>query len=207
MRISHTELETCRGNPKQWVAAKLSSGGGFSYGYNQAVKDAIYTFHRSNQPREGSKFLFEKLKKFKNTARKAQCEADLTGYLKWALDSKTIVAHCKIRLDLLLERSVVLGGEISRVDIVPEDDTYRAVILGDRPRDWRDELRFPLIQQEIGAKFHRPVEQVHVGFQNLDGSDLVTVRYAKRQILEALEEGEEIGRTITREMSRHGLKP
>src|SRR5262245_1548949 len=116
MRISHTELESCRGNPKQWVASKLSSGSSaFSYGYNQALKGAIYTFHRSNEAREGGRFLFDKLKKFKNSARKAECETSFTSYLKWAQASGIIVAHCKVRLDLTLVSNVILGGEISRV--------------------------------------------------------------------------------------------
>jgi len=203
VRISHTELEVCRANPKQWAASRLQAGKSvFSYGYNQALKSAIYTFHDSNDPREGTKYLFEKLIRFRNSTRKAECESALKSYLKWAQSSGIIVAHWRVRLNLLLEWDVVLGGEISRVDVVPESDTYQAIILGDRPRDWKDELRFPLIQHEMAAQYHRPVNQMRVGYQNVDGSELLTVQYRKKEIEDALEEATEIAKIVEKEIAK-----
>lgn len=204
MRISHTELEHCRGNPVRWVASKLDSGkGAFSYGYNQALKSAIYAFHNSGDPRDGTKYLFEKLQRFMDETRKSQCERSLLDYLKWARTAGVIVAQCRVRLNLVLEGSVALGGEISRVDVVPDTDTYQAIILGDRPRDWKDELRFPLIQYEIADQYHRPIKQVRVGFQDIDGANLETVHYGNSRIDSALLEAKQIGTTIEHELERY----
>ena len=197
MRISHSDLDACRRNPKQWVAAKLfGTGGGFSYGYNQALKGAIYTYHRVGDPGKGNKYLAEKLSGFKDEARKSECKRALKNYIAWAESSERVVASCKVRLNLLLHGGVLLGGEISRVDIDSGSDNYEAIILGELPNDWQNELRFPLIQYEIATQFQRPASMVRIGFQSLDGANLVTTKYSRAAVEEALAEARQLGKIV-----------
>ncbi len=203
MRLSHSDLEVCRANPKAWVSSKLTTSGGHpTFGYNQAVKLAIYTYHVSNDSQTAKQYLKDKLKRFTDASRVAQCKGVLTSYMDWAEGEGVIVADCKVRLNLLLENDLILGGEISRVDINPDDDSYRAVILGERPAGWRKELRFPLIQHEIASKYARPVSRVRIGFQNLDGSDLAVAQFTKEQIETSLEEASSISKAVHEEFAR-----
>jgi len=203
VRLSHSDLEACRANPKAWVSSKLTTSGGHpTFGYKQAVKLAIYTYHASNDSQTARQYLKDKLKRFADANRVAQCKDVLTSYIDWAESEGVIVADCKVRLNLPLENDLVLGGEISRVDIDPDDDSYRAVILGERPTGWRKELRFPLIQHEIASKYARPVGRVRIGFQNLDGSDLAAAQFTKEQIETSLEEASNISKSVYEEFAR-----
>jgi hypothetical protein len=205
VRISHSELGSCRSNPTQWVAGKLSGGReGFSYGYNQAVKGAIFTYHRTNDLTESRRYLAEKLRRFANESRKTECTSTLRRYLAWAESSGLVVSSYKVRINLPLHGEVLLGGEISRVDIDSTNDRYLAILLGARGRRWKEELRFPLIQYAIASQFHRPLELVSVGFQDLDGANLETTQYGTAMVRDALDEGMNLGRVVEREIGRFG---
>ena len=82
-----------------------------------------------------------------------------------------IVADHRVRLNLPLDGEVVLGGEISRIDMIPTG--YRAVLLMARaPARWKQELRMPLIQLAVANRYDRPAADVRVAVQLLDGSGL-----------------------------------
>ena len=203
MKIRHSELEQCRTNPRAWVASQFEGSHGHpTFGYGQALKLAIYAFHKTNDAVESKQYLSEKMKRFVNDVRKAECEIALERYITWMEVNSVIVADCKVRLNLLLDEGVTLGGEISRVDILPNDDIYRAILLGDTPQGWRRELRMPLIQHEISLKYSRPVDLVAVGFQSVDGSGLETTRYRTSRIKEAVKEAQEIGHLASGEWQR-----
>jgi len=203
VRLSHSDLEACRANPKAWVSSKLSASGGHkTFGYNQAVKLAIYTYHAANDSQTAKQYLKDRLKRFADANRITQCKSVLTSYIDWAESEGVIVADCKVRLNLPLDNDLILGGEISRVDIAPDDDSYWAVILGERPAGWRRELRLPLIQHEIASKYARPASRVRVGFQSLDGSDLTVAQFTKEQIENSLEEAGGIGKAVHQEFAR-----
>lgn len=207
MRLSHSDLEVCRANPKAWVTSKFGAAGGHkTFGYNQALKLAIYTYHSANNSLVAKQYLSDKLKRFANADRIDQCKNNLAAYVAWAELEGVVVADCKVRLNLPLEEDLILAGEISRVDVDPDGDTYRAVILGARPAAWRKELRLPLIQQEISSRYARPVSQVRVGFQNLDGSDFAITQFTKIQIEEAMEEASGIGKIVNREFAKLARK-
>jgi len=203
MKISHSDLEACRRNPRQWVSAKLfSDGSGPRYGYNQAIKNAIYTYHRTSIPADSKKYLAEALKKFTNIKRSLECSETLESYLQWAEAYPNVFASWRIHLKLILHRDILLGGEISRVDIDIKVDQYMAIILGPKPMDWKDQLRIPLIQYAIASQFHRPVDQVRVGYQDINGSDLQTTQCDETDIREALKEGRKIGIAVHGEVTR-----
>lgn len=205
MKISHADYEVCRANPRQWVAAKFAStGGGFSYGYGQALRGAIFSLHAANSSAEGRVYLNEKMKKFKNEERIADCKRAFREYSKWVSDSGVVVAACRVRLNQLLYRDISLGGEISRVDIDLQNDNYVAVLLGSRSPSWRNELRFPIIQYAIAEQFKRNVALVRVGYQEMNGANLETTQFAVDDIEEAVEEAKQVGRVVHTEIARLG---
>lgn len=82
-----------------------------------------------------------------------------------------IVADHRVRLNLALDGEVALGGEISRIDMIPTG--YRAVLLMARaPARWKQELRMPLIQLAVANRYDRPPGDVRVAVQLLDGNGL-----------------------------------
>ncbi len=104
-------------------------------------------------------------------------------YIQWYESSGVIVADHRSRLDLDLENGLILGGTVSRLDIT--NDGYRAILLGSRKPTWQQETRMPLIQRTMAAKYERPEDEVSVGYQNLDGSDLEVVVYSQTTLNEA----------------------
>lgn len=204
MRISHTELEACRRNPVAWVSVHFTAGASQrTFGYNQAVKFAIFKYHATNDEGDAKTYLASKLKRFADATRIEHCKAVLSAYIGWAKKSGVIVADCKVRLSLPLQSDVVLGGEISRVDVDPADDVYRAILIGpSTPPGWKNELRIPLIQHEIANKYARPVNNVEVGFQELDGSGLRTARFTRSEIDNALKEAQSLSTAVERAVTR-----
>ena len=59
----------------------------------------------------------------------------------------------------------------------------------------------PLIQAAIGAMYGRPLGNIAVGFQELDGSGLQTVVYNHRQISAAKQRFRELAETV-RQLSK-----
>jgi hypothetical protein len=131
---------------------------------------------------------------FTNEARIDDLEADFESYIRWHRGSGIVIADSSIRLSHSLGGFLDLGGLISRLDIT--DIGYRAVILGARRSDWRNELRMPLIQNAIAFKYGRPVEEVAVGVQCADGSDLSDEIYSASQIARARQEFQQLGEGV-----------
>ena len=136
---------------------------------------------------------------FTDEKRIGDLETDFQSYIRWHRQSGIIVADSNIRLSYSIGAFVDLSGLISRLDIT--DTGYRAVILGARRPNWRNELRMPLVQSAIALKYGRPVEEVAVGVQEPNGGALEDEIYTSVQIEGSCQEfqllGEEI-RGITR---------
>lgn len=82
----------------------------------------------------------------------------------------------------------------SRIELVRGG--YRAVLLCEPPRNWKQQLRMPLIQSAIAQKYGVPVQEFEVGTQCLDGSGLTTARFFKRELNEAKEESRKLGEMV-----------
>ncbi len=105
-----------------------------------------------------------------------------------------IVADSKVRINLDVGGFLVLGGEISRLDIT--DPGYRAVILGDIPAGWRQHLRLPLIQRAVAMKYGRPVLEIAVAMQNLDGTGLDSLSFSESETSQAEHELRALGESV-----------
>ncbi|MDQ6770280.1 MAG: hypothetical protein M3Z54_09860 [Gemmatimonadota bacterium] len=169
-------------------------------GYDGAIKLAINDFHKHANPRSGLVYLGDLLAKLKltNPQRALGAEYTLQGYMEWYVREQPIVAACKARVELELGHDVILGGEVSRVDVLVAQDRYRGILLGEfDPSNWRAQLRMPLLQRAIAVKFERGEEDVVVGVQNLDGSGLDTHSYSQRSLENAETEAKTLARTIS----------
>ena len=164
IRISHSELAAAQQDFAAWWRLKQAPATeGRRLGYAQAVKLAIYKYHSLQSNRGASLAHFDQLvaARLTNAQRIAQARLQLHAYIDWAERSAVIVADHRVRLNLPLERDVVLGGEVSRIDLEPKG--YRAVLLMARvPARWQQESRMPLIQLAVAYKYQRSPDDVSV---------------------------------------------
>lgn len=185
MKISHTQLDSCLKNPRGWVQAQASpSSFGPRYGYNQALANAIHRFHKSSDMESARQFLELSIERhFTNEARSAEVLDWFDSYIAWCQQSRTVVSDSRFNIRLRVGIWLELSGQVHRLDVVSEG--YRAILLGDFPNDWRKQLRMPLLQRAIAARYERPENEIAIGVQRLDGSALDTENYSARQIQNA----------------------
>ena len=182
MIISHVELEKCLSNPRFWVSQKISPpSGGPRTGYDGATKFAIYKFHVTASASQAQHHLSQLLSKLRltNTILTDRAMANLDSYIEWCIRYSPVVSGWKLRLDYDLGNNFALGGEISRIDMDIGSGGYRGVLLGNRPTDWRRQLRVPLIQRALATKLQRPELEISVGFQNIDGTQLELISFPR----------------------------
>ena len=197
MRISHTQLDECRANPRSWVHAKASPSSSFPrYGYNQALLHAINRFHKSDGDAHSARLYLEESldRNFENQTRSNYVLEQFEDYLAWCQQSAIVVADTKFRIRLDLGAQLELRGEMHRLDMV--QNGYRGLLLGDYPPNWGTQLRMPLLQRAVALIYGRPVEEIAVGVQHLDGSKLIVRHYSSREIRQAEQEFIALSRVV-----------
>lgn len=185
MKISHSELEGCVRQPRGWLREKLTTPAHpFKTGYNRALLLSIYNYHKTKQPTVARQYLRDIIqrKQFKDLTRIDEIEVAFESYVRWCQTENVAIAdsHILIRFDA---GYLTLVGEVVRVDVT--SDYYRAVLLGPFEATWQRQLRMPLIQKAISEKFARPVKEVAVCVQQLDGSNLQIRSYSATALVRA----------------------
>lgn len=208
IRISHAEFADAQRDFAAWWRLKQAPpAAGRSLGYAQAVKLAIYKYHSLQSNRSASLAHFDQLvaARLTNAQRIAQARLQLQAYIEWAEHSGVVVADHRVRLNLTLEVDVMLGGEVSRIDLEPSG--YRAVLLMARvPARWQQETRMPLIQLAVADKYQRSPNDVSVGVQLLDGTALTVANFEADARNAALESAVAIARQVRRATTRRGQR-
>jgi hypothetical protein len=195
MRISHTQIELCLANPRTWYRASLAAESHpYLMGYERVLRLSILHFHRSSGP-AARDYMTEKIRmhNLKNVGRIAEIETSFDRYVKWAAKERLKVVDAKVKI-AHQTGFLELRGEIGRVDVTSTG--YRAVLLGNVPVDWEQQLRMPLIQAAIALMYGRPQEKTEVGFQELDASHLATRIYSEREIQKAQHKFMALGRIV-----------
>ena len=186
MNISHTQLEDCRTSPRSWVQALAGPRPFYTMGYNQALLHAIHRYHRSSGDAPTSRKYLQQLidKNFQNEIRSGDIQDKLEAYIKWHKKSGLIVADSKFRVKLNLDVLLELRGEMHRFDML--SNGYRAMLIGEYLPNWEQQLRMPLLQRAAALRFGRPVNDVSIGVQHFDGSDILVKQYSKAEITKAV---------------------
>jgi hypothetical protein len=163
---------------------------------------AIYAFHKSGSEEAARSYLQGIMDRLdlNNPSRRSAVEFELEGYLRWCRTENPIVLARKLRVGMDIGAGLVLGGEVSRVDLDISDGGYRAILLGDTSPGWRNELRMPLLQRAVAGRMERGELDVRVGVQALDGSGLQTVRYSGSQIEDAMRRVREVATQVSRRL-------
>lgn len=196
MKISHTQLNNCLLQPRQWLRDIASPKTGFKMSYKRVLKYAIGKYHKTTSPldaRHHLKLLIAK-HNLKTQERIDEVEVALDLYMKWHQDSEISTADSNTPILLDVGGYLELSGLVSRVDVT--DSGYQGILLGTKDARWKDQLRMPLIQKALAEKYVRPVQDVMVGIQAIDGSSLEVVTFSPSQIREAEREFKDLGERI-----------
>ena len=201
MRISHRELAQCQSNPTEWVSNQVNQTEKFyRMSYERCLREEINRFHQYRDVKVARQHLQEKFlkHKLKNNSRIQETLRCLNAYMNWFQSEGIMPIGSQFPLNFGLGHGVILGGYISRVDMMPKPKGYRAILLENIPLRWDEELRMPLIQRSLARFYHRPEDKFAVGIQELDARDLVEVSYSKA----AMDDAEQIARQLAEEMAK-----
>jgi hypothetical protein len=201
VRISHIELERCLSDPCAWVASKISPTFPPRQGYDACLKEGIYRFHKTDDVALGRARVEQAAsrRKLTNRLRIDDALTRFEAYVHWCLDSGTVVADVRVGIELDLGSEVILGGQVTRVDITA--DGYQGVLLGKSSNDWPHELRLPLLQRALASEYDRAESAFAVARQELDGTSLVTVQFSTAEIDVAEQRARNLASTIRAEFA------
>lgn len=196
MKISHTQLSNCLLQPRQWLRDIASQKTGRKMSYKRVLKLAIGKYHKATSPADARQHLRLLIAKhnLKSQGRIDEVEVALDLYMKWHQDSEVSTADTNTPILLDVGGYLELSGLISRVDVI--DTGYQGILLGTKDASWKDQLRMPLIQKALAEKYVRPIQDVMVGVQAIDGSSLEVVTFSASQIREAEREFKDLGERI-----------
>jgi hypothetical protein len=162
-----------------------------------ALKYAIHRYHKTEDAENARKFLQESVDRhFKNEARSTQILECLDRYMNWCGQTGVVVSDSKVPIKLNLGVWLELKGEVHRLDVL--ESGYRAILLGEYPRDWSAQIRMPLLQRAVAYRYGRPAEAVSIGVQRFDGSGLVVQKFLQSQIQSAETEFKELSSRLHR---------
>ena len=201
MRIRHRELAQCQSNPTEWVSNQVNQTKKiYRMSYERCLREEINRFHQHRDVKVARQYLQEKFlkHKLKNNSRIQETLRCLNAYMNWFQSEGIMPIGSQFPLNFGLGYGVILGGYISRVDMMPKPKGYRAILLENIPLRWDEELRMPLIQRGVALTCQRPEDKFVVGIQELDTCDLVETSYSK----EAINDAEQIAWQLAEEVAR-----
>jgi hypothetical protein len=197
MRISHTQLESCLANPRNWyLAAIAGESHPYLMGYDRVLRLSISRFHHASA-QVARDYMAQMVRRhhFKDASRVREIEFSLERYIAWASAEVLRVADTNVKIACEIG-FLELRGLVGRIDVTATG--YRAVLLGEVPADWHSQLRMPLIQLAVASMYGRRQDRTEVGFQNLDASNLVTSLYTEQQVERARRRFMALGRIVRR---------
>jgi hypothetical protein len=206
VRLTHSELQDCLNDPSRWVASKVNPAkGGPRPGYDFCLREGIYHYHKTGDLLAARTYIERTTsrRKLANRFRIDEILGRFDSYVQWYQNANIVVADHRSRLDYGLGAGVILGGTISRLDIT--DHGYRAILLGQRNPVWSNELRMPLIQRAMAIKYERPEDELSVGYQNLDGTQIELVLYSDDVLNLAENTAQQLATTISAEAATMGF--
>ena len=170
-KLPLSELENARRNPsayRQLLDRRSEGGKGvFSWGYYNALREAIRHFHKMNDSASaGHSHLVNGLERFTNRQR----SQEIVNQFAWYIDDynrrgwiRTQTYHTIVVPFEDTRIQLRCSGEISRLDIVPIGGYAAWIFRSQKPEGWKQELRMPIIQYIAAKMFGVPGSEIKVG--------------------------------------------
>jgi hypothetical protein len=202
MKIPLRELEEARRNPDAYLRKRRSSGG-FNFNpkskYRTLVR-SVNTFHRTGNDSTSAQDYLEAnfAKLFKEQKQLAEYIEKLGQYISDFKDSGATVFKVRDILVVpliteLKDAGFYISGEIPRLDITP--DGYTAWLFSNKPIDWENEIRLPLIQSAYAEILKVDEREIKINIYDFVEREQKSFHFSKTQLEDAQNE---LHRTLKR---------
>jgi len=185
MRISLSNLQEAIKNPRAFIRAQRKPRTGFRYSRYLMLRSVALGYHAQNDLGVSEALLEARLiQKFKGTKGNAECLEQLRTYVSQFTALGTSVAKVRNRVTVVLPEEYAdypITGEVARLDLHPAGG-YRAWLLTNRTEDWRDEIRFPLLQGACATQLNVDVKEVVPGVYDFSRSTYTELRFSENEI-------------------------
>ena len=105
----------------------------------------------------------------------------LSDYISWFEESDVPVIGGQTRISLKITDELTIGGQLARVDLTRRG--YRGVILNNsRPIGWESQKNWPILQLGLSQVIERPIAEISIGYQSLDGRNIQTQVFSELEI-------------------------
>lgn len=203
-KFSISKLESARQNPTQFAQTLKSndSGGGARFSKYMAWQLSVFKYHTTND-------LSQAINYFENTFRRnfadspkndrqredfiLTLQAYATEHDKLGL---TYVEHKK-RIGIDLSQKLKITGEIPLIHL-NSNFGYSAYFFTKDSTTWESELKFPVIQDYMANFYGVDLSEVVVGIFGIDTEQHSQITYSDQDVVDAINELNRIGQTITR---------
>jgi hypothetical protein len=200
IRVRLRDLELARRDPGAYLRDLKESKPKFSKKIKYAVLLlSVYRFHKdsgglfdrfSGDLTGALKYfdaLYEKKNFKKNPASQQLYRGQLTTYAQRFGSLGVEVIKVRDRLILSLPEEfkdkVEVYGQIPRVDL--NADGYSVWLFDKSAKNWRDEIRFPIIQAAYAKKFSADLEEVRVGVYDFASGSYTSYSFTEDEVKEA----------------------
>ena len=200
IRVRLSDLEIARRDPGAYLRKLKEPKPKFGRKSKHAVLLlAVYRFHKysgglfdkfSGDLTGALKYfdaLYEKKKFKKDPASKKFYQERLTTYAQEFGELDAEVVKYKDNLVLTLPEEfkdkIEVYGQVPRVDLSLEG--YSVWLFDKSLKNWRDEIRFPIIQAAYAQKFSADLEEVKVGVYDFSTASYTSYSFTEDEVKEA----------------------
>jgi hypothetical protein len=195
MKLSLTQLETARANPRA-MAIALRSGEKAHLSFSRAL--ALYLsarkYHQENDDLSSARdYLIDVYRRnFVRPQEMLKLLDELERYAAAYRASGNTIIRLRTRISITIDTDFQLTGEIPRLDLVPNGG-YAVWLFSRSANQWRDELRMPLIQLYFAQTLGVAASGVSVGFYFFSAARYESYRYPQTKIDAAMRECRRLG--------------
>ena len=187
MKVRLTEIEEALRNPRAFARNREASRSAFKSRY-LTLRTVALSFHKINDLNASEALLEQRLRKtFKTTKDNEDYLERLRQYASAYESLGTTVAKVRSNIRVPLPEEYAdfqITGQVARLDVDPTGG-YRAWILTNKTENWRDELRFPLLQIACANQLAVDVEEVVPGVYDFSTGSYTDLRYSRKDIQSA----------------------
>ena len=195
MRLSLTQLETARSDPRA-MATTLRSGtkSRLRFSRAQALYLSARKFHKQNDNLTAARdYLIAVYRRnFLQPKEMLKLLNELDLYAGAYQATGNTITNLGARISITIDSDFQLTGEIPRIDIVPSGG-YAIWLFSRSDRQWKDELRMPIIQYYFAQTFGVDISSVSVGFYFFTAARYDSNRYSQAKIDNARRECRSLG--------------
>lgn len=203
-KLSIAQLESARKNPKEFAANLNSAKAASTFGgppKSMRWLSALCVFH-DNSLSSAATALEKSFSNRKDTPKNRNEVSDLVDalstYAKEYSGRKFTFIESRKKIDSEINSKLKLSGIIPLILMKPLKGFSAYFILTSPSSSWKDELRFPIVQNYVGSKlFSCEVSDVDVGIIDYQTGEFLETSYSESEIEDAEAELQKIGKTIS----------